>query len=211
MAKRIWKGNPKLEPFLVRVDRLVLNPNNARGNHDVPAIAHSFETHGQQMPIVVDSNAIVRAGNGRLKAVRHLGWTHIAAVPSDITDPDQLNMFGITDNRTGELSSWEPEQLSKTLKELSEKFSLADTGLWKDHELGPMLDVGWTPPESKQQEDAGKSENAAPGPDMGSPVMLTVDQRLTVDRAIEKVREMEDGAAMSEGRAIELVCGDFLA
>lgn len=45
---------------------------------------------------------------------------------------------------------------------------------------------------------------------LAKPVILVEEHRVTVDRAIAAIRSSE-GAEVSEGRAIELVCADFLA
>ena len=45
---------------------------------------------------------------------------------------------------------------------------------------------------------------------LAKPVILVEEHRVTVDRAIAVVRKSE-GDNVSEGRAIELVCADFLA
>ena len=46
--------------------------------------------------------------------------------------------------------------------------------------------------------------------DLGDPVELTVHQRVIVDRAIKKAREISGGQEIDEGRALELICVDFL-
>jgi len=44
---------------------------------------------------------------------------------------------------------------------------------------------------------------------LAKPVVLVEEHRVTVDRAIAVVRDSEGD--VSEGRALELVCADFLA
>lgn len=46
--------------------------------------------------------------------------------------------------------------------------------------------------------------------ELAKPVVLVEEHRVTVDRAIAVVRSSE-GDDVSEGRAVELVCADFLA
>jgi len=48
------------------------------------------------------------------------------------------------------------------------------------------------------------------GPEMGKPVKVTADQRAIFDQAAAAVRTQE-GADLSDGRILELICGDFLA
>ncbi len=46
---------------------------------------------------------------------------------------------------------------------------------------------------------------------MGRPVRLTKDQRSIVDRAMHMLRVAEEDHTISEGRCLELICGDFIA
>ena len=103
-----------------RVDELANDPANAR-KHDersIESIKASLLRFGQQKPIVVDENNVVRAGNGTLEAARQLGWSKIAVVMTDLRG-DELKAFAIADNRTADLSYWDPEQLLEQLNELS--------------------------------------------------------------------------------------------
>jgi len=78
------------------------------------AIRRSLDRFKQQTPIVIQrgTNVIVK-GNGTTRAALDLGWTHIAAVFSDLSDIEALE-YGITDNRTAELATWDFEQVQKT-------------------------------------------------------------------------------------------------
>lgn len=126
MAKRAAIGPVSLdlshiaEPLrglAVRCDALVLDPANARRHpaRNLDAIRGSLRTYGQVKPIVVrkDTNVVV-AGNGTVEAARSLGWTHVAAV---LTDMDAIAAagFGIADNCTAELAEWDEEALATLL------------------------------------------------------------------------------------------------
>ena len=112
---------PALEPFAVPIDSLQPDPGNAR-LHDagsIEAIRQSLERFGQDQLIVVQKEgAIIRKGNGRWEAARQLGWTHIAAVMVDEEDIEAVAR-AIADNRTAELSKWDPTALAKALEGLS--------------------------------------------------------------------------------------------
>lgn len=211
-TERVWKGNPEMEPLLVLIDDVKVNPNNARrhSEKDVSGTAASMLDHGQQWPILVQpEDLVIMAGEGRWLAAKKLGWTHIAALASDIKGDGERALFSIRDNRTAELSEWDIPGLSHQLQELNDQFDLPETGLWEDYELKPLLEMDLTPAESGKA--AGRSGDDDGGPDMGKSLVLTVEQREVVDRAIAAVREHEDCADISEGKAVELVCGDFLA
>lgn len=210
-SERIWKGNPGLEPLLVPVDDVKVNPGNVRrhSEKDVVATAASMGEHGQQWPILVQpEDLVIMAGEGRWLAARKLGWTHVAVLASDIEGDGERALFSIRDNRTAELSEWDVPELSQQLQAFNERFDLSEMGLWEDYELKPLLEMDLTPPESGKSGGSGEGDG---GPDMGKPLALTIEQREVVDRAVAAVREHEGHEDISEGRAIELVCGDFLA
>lgn len=129
-----WDGEADLKPLLVPIEELKHDSRQVRrhGERDLAQLRLSLEGHGQKKPVVVErSTGEVKAGNGTLEAARLLGWTHIAAVQSD--DPAYLlRQYAIRDNRTAELSDWDPLPLLDELKDLEA--------------LGADLpDIGWLP------------------------------------------------------------------
>lgn len=213
--ERVWKGNPRLEQWLVPVTDIIPNPENARKHtaKDIDATAASLADHGQQEPVIVrPDNKMLMAGEGRWLAAQKLGWTHISALASDINDEGERKLFEIRDNRTAELSSWQLEILSNQLQFLTEHYDIPATGLWEEFELEPLLNFKADEKSSGGGGGGGGSSGDGVTPtEFGPPLFLTLDQRRTVDRAIEALRNREDDQEISEGRAIELVCGDFLA
>ncbi len=111
------------------------DPANARKHsaRNLDAIKASLRRFGQQKPIVIDSNNVVRAGNGTLAAARQLGWTHIAAVRSDLPLAE-LTAYAIADNRTAELAEWDDEILSALLHDPA----MGDVGFTND-EVSKLL------------------------------------------------------------------------
>lgn len=210
---QVWKGNPKLEPWMVPIDDVKPNPKNTRrhSEKDISATAASLVDHGQQWPVLVQSeDMVLMAGEGRWLAAKKLGWTHICALASDIAESGERSLFSLRDNRTAELSDWSIPDLAPLLKDLSQQFDIPATGLWEDYELGPMIDTDWSPPESGSADEPGGG-GAGDRPDMGAPLLLTVEQREVIERAVESVRKHEGYEDISEGRCIELICGDWLA
>lgn len=94
------------------ISELHLDPANARAHspRNIDAIKASLARFGQQKPVVIDSDKVVRAGNGTLMAAKELGWDSIDAVVSDLTDAE-LVAYGIADNRTAELAEWNADAL----------------------------------------------------------------------------------------------------
>lgn len=108
----------------LRIERVPIgsiseDPANLRlhPERNVDAIAASLRRFGQQVPIVVDSNGVVRAGNGRLMAARKLGWSEIDIVHTSLKD-SELIAYSIADNRTAELAEWDNKALASMLEEL---------------------------------------------------------------------------------------------
>ena len=98
---------------------LAFDQDNTRQHNEksIAAIVASLEKFGQDQPIVVQKKGlVVRKGNGRLQAAKKLGWTHIAAVIVEEADLD-ATMRAIADNRSAELSNWDPRALGRAFEE----------------------------------------------------------------------------------------------
>lgn len=96
-------------------------PTNARlhGEHNLDSIAASLTRHGQVEPLVVQlSTRYVIGGNGRLRAMLHLGWSECDIVELDIDDV-QAKALSLTLNQTGLSSSWDGELVLTQIDDLS--------------------------------------------------------------------------------------------
>lgn len=104
------------------IGEISLDPSNVRthSTKNLDAIKASLKRFGQQKPIVVDRDLIVRAGNGTLEAASALGWETINAVVSGLS-PSELVAYAIADNRTAELAEWDMDDLQKQLASLDEE------------------------------------------------------------------------------------------
>jgi len=103
----------------IDIGLLKFDCNNAR-KHDsknLSAIKGSLTKFGQQKPIVVTSENQVIAGNGTLEAAISLGWESIDIVRTQLKGKD-LKAYGLADNRSSELASWDDEILGQSLKDL---------------------------------------------------------------------------------------------
>ncbi len=124
----------------VDIDTVHIDPSNVRTHpeRNLATIKASLMRFGQQKPIVVDVNGIVRAGNGTLEAARALGWEKIDVVRTDLVGVD-ATAYAIADNRTGELAEWDDEALAATLKQLElEEFDIESIG-FSQEEIGALL------------------------------------------------------------------------
>ena len=135
---------------LVKIETLVFDPANARkhGEKNLAAIKSSLQRFGQQKPIVVDANGVVRAGNGTLAAAKALGWKEIAIVRSPLSG-SEATAYAIADNRTSELAEWDDDVLSQTLAALQiEDEELAIASGFDAKEIDALL----APDEVKEDE-----------------------------------------------------------
>jgi ParB-like chromosome segregation protein Spo0J len=104
-----------------RLSELRLDPNNPRthSQKQIRQIAHSIQTFGFNVPILVDSKGKVIAGHGRVMACLHLGWTEVPTISLEHLSEAQAKAFMIADNRLTENSTWDDRLLAEQLKELS--------------------------------------------------------------------------------------------
>lgn len=131
--------NESLRSLAVEVSSLTPDPRNARKHsaRNLDAIKASLDAFGQQKPVVITSDGVVVAGNGLVEAARALGWSHVAAVK---VEAEHAKAYGIADNRTAELSSWDTEVLRELLTELPSLDSVGFT----EAELKALVDE-WEP------------------------------------------------------------------
>jgi DNA modification methylase len=124
----------------VAIDSLRLDTANARLHPDtnLEAITASLQRFGQAEPLVVQAGtARVIAGNGRLVAMRKLGWTECDVVELEVDDL-KATALGIALNRTAELAEWDEPVLGRLLEELRKEGALEGIG-YSDHELDDLL------------------------------------------------------------------------
>lgn len=117
---RRFRVIPDLLPLLVPLDSLVPDPGNARAHPErsLAALRASLRANGQHAPLVVQAEGrVVRLGNGRLAAMKALGWTHAAAVVVEEGDVE-ASARAIADNRAGDLAIWDGEKLAASVSEL---------------------------------------------------------------------------------------------
>lgn len=111
-----WEGNEALRPFLAPVERLKADRGNPRRG-DVPAIVDSLRRFGQQRPVLVTSGGVIVAGNHTVLAARELGWDHVAVIRTALRGKEQ-RAYGLADNRTGDLGTYDDAILTRLLDSL---------------------------------------------------------------------------------------------
>ena len=164
----IHRVNAQLRPFLIAIDELHEDPDNAR-EHDErnsESIAKSYEQFGQQKPIVCNGNGKIVAGSGQLAAARdRLGWTHIACIKFDDDNDAAQLAFAIADNKTAELATWNYPMLIESFATLQNDQDLLDATGFAEFEIKPLLSDKWEPPTDEE-----KAAKTKPEPDGGASV-----------------------------------------
>jgi hypothetical protein len=102
-----------------RLKMALLKPaerNPRRGQ--IAAVVESLIEFGQHRDVVVQkATGQVIVGNHLFKAAQTLGWTDIDGFIVDDDDTKALRR-AVADNATGDLASWEREELAEVLKEV---------------------------------------------------------------------------------------------
>jgi len=121
----------------VRLDSLKEDPNNVN-KHDgrsIEAITASLKRFGQVEPLVVHKG-IVCGGNGRLAAMKNLGWKECSVHEFKGT-AKEATALAIALNRTAQFSEFDDDALKMQLLSL-DGIDLADVG-FNDSELAELL------------------------------------------------------------------------
>lgn len=124
----------------VSLDALHLDPANARthGEENLEAIVSSLSHFGQAEPLVVQkATGRVIGGNGRLVAMRKLGWRECDVVELEVDDL-QATALGIALNRTAELAAWDEVTLTRLLQELQAEDALEGVG-YSESDIDQLL------------------------------------------------------------------------
>ena len=152
VAEQATGGRGAFDPDRVQmidIDTLVLDPANVRTHpqRNIDAIVGSLQAFGQQKPVVVDADNVVRAGNGLVRAARLLGWSQVAAYTTGLGGSEAI-AFAIADNRTAELSEWDDSALVRQVQSLlDEGVDLDAVGFSEDEITDLLVKMGENLPE----------------------------------------------------------------
>lgn len=144
-------------------DRLVPYAKNARTHSDeqVAQIAASIAEFGFNAPILVDSNAGIIAGHGRLLAARKLRLGEVPVVVLDHLTETQRRAYILADNKLALNAGWDEKLLAAELRDLeSDGVALALVG-FSDDELDDLL-AGDEPQDAPEAEEEVPEEPADP-------------------------------------------------
>src|SRR5271169_5762456 len=186
------------------IDKLIPWARNPRTHSDaqVDQIAVSIEEFGFNNPILVDTQAGIIAGHGRLLAARKLGLIEVPVIVLDHLSEAQKRAYIIADNKLAENAGWNDEMLSLELAALqAEDFDISLIG-FEDEELARLL--------AAQDATEGLTDEDAVPALPETPVSLTGDlwilgsHKLLVGDATDRA----DVARLMVGEAADLVFTD---
>jgi DNA modification methylase len=115
----------------IEIEKLIPYARNSRTHSDeqVAQIAASIKEFGWTNPILVDGEAGIIAGHGRLAAARKLGMKKIPVIELSHLSPTQKKALIIADNKLALNAGWDNDMLALEFEELEiEGFDLALTG-----------------------------------------------------------------------------------
>jgi DNA modification methylase len=113
------------------LDKLVPYKTNPRTHNElqVSQIAASIREFGFTNPILVDSQAGILAGHGRLQAAQKLGLTEVPVMVLDHLTDAQKRAYILADNKLAENAGWDEQLLAAELEALKlEDYDLELTG-----------------------------------------------------------------------------------
>jgi len=183
------------------VERLVPYERNARTHSEtqVAQIAASIVEFGFNAPILVDSNAGIIAGHGRLMAARKLGLPEVPVIVLDHLSETQKRAYIIADNKLTELGGWDAEALSLELKDLQGAEFDIDLLGFSDGEIEAL--IGETAPEQEAGDAGENAVSEAPAEPVTRPgdIWVIGRHRLICGdcRELSTVARLLDGAKAS--------------
>jgi len=136
-----------MEVINTDIDSLLPFPNNPRRGN-VNKLKESLETNGQYKPIVIQaSTRYILAGNHLWQAAKELGWQTINIVEVDVNN-NQAKKIVATDNRLGELGTYDEQELLDLLQDISLEGTGYDTAdiddllaLLEEQEIRPAFEA----------------------------------------------------------------------
>lgn len=117
-----WK---QIEEFALFETRIRKHPASL-----IRKLVHSLRTFGWMVPILIDEQSRVVAGEARLLAARELGWSQAPVIKIQHLSEAQIRTYRVADNRLAEESDWDTINLGAELIKIEMLgISIEDTGM----------------------------------------------------------------------------------
>ena len=189
---------------LVPIAELTPNPRNPNKHPDnqIVALAKVIRANGWRRSIVVSKRSgFIVSGHARLLAGMKLKEEFLPVDFQDYVNEAAEFADLLADNKIAELAEIDFKASAELLRDIPAEDRFA-AGYF-DHEVAPMLSALEADEEPPKKEPAGPVEP-------GTHFRATQDQAEIIRKAIDHVK-MNDKPSMSDGRALELICADYLA
>lgn len=120
---------PALRACTAAIDELKPDPDNENVHTDdgLAALKHSLTIHGQQTPVVIDNNGVIKKGHLTAKAAKELGWK-VIAVSEYHKDGGRAAQFRIADNRLAQYSHLDPKLTEAAIRKALDDSKPIDFG-----------------------------------------------------------------------------------
>ena len=185
----------------VMLSELKPDDRNARKHNEknIEQVMRSLKEFGQHAPLVVQRGTNkVLVGNGRLEAMKRLGWTEAGVMYVDDDDQTAIRR-ALADNRTAELAEWDEDVLKDLIKELDP----SDIVGWDDVDLEELLGAG-APKEVRDDDfDVKSAIPETPKTKMGD-IYILGTHRLMCGDATSK----DDVAKLMDGQLAHMIWTD---
>lgn len=137
------------------VARLVPYDRNPRTHSEeqIAQICASIIEFGFTNPILVDSEAGILAGHGRLRAAMRLGMAAVPVIPLDHLTERQRKAYIIADNRLAENSGWDQKLLQEEINLLAHADFPLDLLGFSESELNEIRDDFEAPEDGATDQD----------------------------------------------------------
>jgi len=124
----------------VPIDTVGPDPANVRLHppRSIDAIKASLLRFGQQRPILVSQDGVIRAGSGTWQAACDLGWREIEVRWTDL-EGMEATAYSIADNRTAEHAEWDESGLAALLQAMQDDAELLAATGFGDEDLHELL------------------------------------------------------------------------
>lgn len=139
------------------IDSVTSYTNNPRKHPErqLVKLSSSIAEFGFVMPVLIDDDGIIIAGEARVAAARHLGMTTVPVIVAHQWSKAQVRAYRLADNRLAELSTWDAGTLAIELAAIIEldEMSIEILG-WETAEVDLILDDSSDPDASEDVADA---------------------------------------------------------
>lgn len=163
-----------------------------------------------QQPIVVDKNNVIIVGHTRRLAAIELGLKTVPVHIADYLTEEQIKIYRIADNKTGEFSDWSFELLTIELEELVElDVDLSLTSLDE-----PLINSLLEPDTPEKEKSSAKVSDSEESPFSKKNFSFHDEQITIVNDAVELARTspiVDTGVNDSaNANALTLICREWL-